>query len=329
MTLIALEEHIVTKDVRAAWNRLSPEQRQDSPAETPPDEIESRLSDWSEQRINDMDETGVDIQVLSLTAPGVQNLDSDTAGPLARDTNDIIAAAVAGRPDRFQGFATLATPDPDAAAKELQRSVDQLGLKGAMLCGRTGALNMDDPVFLPIYEAAAALRVPLYIHPQVPRKAVRDAYYCGFNDKLDALFATAGLGWHYETGIQLLRLAMAGTFDRFPDLQIVVGHWGEVVLFYLERIEILAKAGLKLERPLGEVFRQNVSYTPSGIFSQRYLRQTIDTVGVDRVMFSADYPFQFAGDGGARRFLEAADLTPAAREAIAHGNWERLISRTS
>ena len=329
MALIALEEHIVTRDVRAAWSRLSPAQRADSPAETPGDDIERRLSDWSAQRIADMDETGVDIQVLSLTAPGVQNLDRKMAVPLARDTNDIIAAAVAGRSDRFQGFATLATPDPAQAAKELQRAVDTLALKGAMLCGRTGERNMDDPVFWPIYEAAASLRVPLYIHPQVPRKSVRDAYYSGFGDKLDALFATAGLGWHYETGVQLLRLAMAGTFDRLPDLQVVVGHWGEVVLFYLERIEILSKAGLKLERPLAEVFRRNVSYTPSGIFSQRYLRQTIDTVGVDRVMFSADYPFQFAGDAGARRFLEAGDLTPDMRERIGHGNWERLTSRTS
>ena len=120
---------------------------------------------------------------------------------------------------------------------------------------------------------------------------------------------------------------MAGTFDRFPDLQIIVGHWGEVVLFYIERIEALEKAGLKLERPLREVFRQNVSYTPSGIFSQRYLKQTIDTVGVDRVMFSVDYPFQNPGEGGARHFLDAADITPEDREKIAGGNWARLTER--
>ena len=327
MPIMALEEHIVTPAVRAAWANMSSAQKEDSPTERAGDIIEARLGEWSIGRIADMDATGVDVQVLSLTAPGVQNLDRATARSLAVETNDIITAAVAAHPDRFQGFATLPTPEPEAAAKELQRAVETLGLKGAMLCGRTGARNMDAVEFMPIYEAAADLRVPLYIHPQVPRKAVRDAYYSGFGEGLDAMFATAGLGWHYETGIQLLRLAMAGTFDRLPDLQIIVGHWGEVVLFYLERIEALQKAGLKLQRSLREIFTQNVSYTPSGIFSQRYLRQTIDTAGINRVLFSADYPYQFADHQGCREFLDAADITPQEKEQIAFGNWARLTAR--
>ncbi len=139
-----------------------------------------------------------------------------------------------------------------------------------------------------MFEAAAALRHPLYIHPQTPRRSVVDAYYSGFGEQIDAALCTGGIGWHFETGTQVLRLVLSGTFDRHPDLQVIVGHWGEVVLFYLERVETLDKRHLKFERPLRDYFRQNVSYTPSGILSYRFLRWTIEFAGVERVMFSTD-----------------------------------------
>ncbi len=194
-----------------------------------------------------------------------------------------------------------------------------------MVFGRTGERNLDHPDFWPIFEAAAALHAPLYLHPQTPPPAVRAAYYSGLGDSADAAFAMGGIGWHYETGVQLLRLIMGGVFDRFPDLQVIVGHWGEVVLFYLDRIEMLAKAA-KLERPLAEYFRRNIYVTPSGIFSQRYLRWATEVVGVDRILFSTDYPFLLAPQGGPRRFLEEADLDAADREKIASGNWDRLCA---
>jgi uncharacterized protein len=133
------------------------------------------------------------------------------------------------------------------------------------------------------------------------RLPVRDAYYRGFGD-VDALFASWGLGWHVETGIQLLRLIFSGTFDRHPELQVIVGHWGELVLFFLERIEVADRMGLGLDRPIADYLRQNVSYTPSGIDSRRYLDWTIDVVGVERVICAADYPFLDAGEGGPARF---------------------------
>ncbi|RYD62600.1 MAG: amidohydrolase, partial [Sphingomonadales bacterium] len=135
------------------------------------------------------------------------------------------------------------------------------------------------------------------------------------------------IGWHYDTGIQLLRMVMSGVFDRHPTLQVIVGHWGEVVLFYLDRLEQLDRGNLKLKRPLRDYFRENVHYTPSGIFSQTYLRWAIDVVGVDRLLFSQDYPYQHASGGGARAFLEQAPISDAERCQIAHGNWQSLICR--
>jgi predicted TIM-barrel fold metal-dependent hydrolase len=194
-----------------------------------------------------------------------------------------------------------------------------------MLFGRTRESNLDQPEFLPIFEAAAALRAPLYLHPQSPVPTVRHAYYNGFGDPVDAALATYGIGWHYETGVQLLRLILSGIFDRFPDLQVIAGHWGEVVLFYLERIEQLA-VGRKLARSMNEYVHNNVFVTPSGMLSHRYLSWATELVGVDRIMFATDYPFEKASRSGARRFLEEAALSDADRQKIASGNWDHLCA---
>ena len=328
MKLIALEEHFVTAGVRAAWSRLDPENTDDSLKLFDQDsKMQARLEDLSEARICQMNDSGVDVQVLSLTTPATQNLEATDAAALAREANDLVAATVRRNPDRFQGFATLPTPAPDQAAYELQRAVVELGFKGAMLCGRTRDRNLDHPEFAPIFAAAAELRVPLYIHPQIPQRSVREAYYSGFDDLLDLFLATGGLGWHYETGVQFIRLILAGIFDRHPDLQIILGHWGEVVLFYLERLEILAQVRPKSDRLIASYAQNNLYITPSGMFSHTYLRRTIETIGIERVLFSTDYPFQFAGQGGARAFLETAELEREEKELIAHGNWERLSNR--
>jgi len=234
------------------------------------------------------------------------------------------AETVHSNPERYQGFATLATPDPKSAARELERAATKLGLNGAMLFGRTRERNLDHPDNEPIFEAAAALRAPLYIHPQSPLPAVREAIYNGFGDTVDNAFATHGLGWHYETGLQILRMVLAGVFDRHPDLQVVTGHWGEVVLFYLDRIDEMQRTA-KLKRPVSAYFRSNVSVTASGVWSQRYLRWAIEVLGVERIMFSTDYPYRFTRENGARRFLEEADLSVADRTAIANGNWQRMV----
>lgn len=327
MKIVALEEHLVTAAVSEAWTRVDPANYDDSLKLFDSDDLRMKLEDIGDVRLQVMDETGIDVQVLSLTTPGVQNLEASDAVPLAHAVNDVIADAVRRSPDRFEGFATLPTPAPAEAARELQRAVTVLGLKGAMLCGRTRERNLDHDDFRPLFEAAADLRVPLYIHPQIPQRAVRDSYYGGLGEELDIAFATGGIGWHYETGIQWLRMVLAGVFDRHPDLQVILGHWGEVVLFFIERINVLSKFATRLQRPISDYVKTNLHVTPSGIFSDDYLQRCIQILGVERILFSTDYPFQIAPHGGARDFLESAPLTTHDKHQIAHGNWDRLTSR--
>lgn len=323
MQLIGLEEHFVTPEVFAAWQAL-PDAERNLASGT--DETQQRLRDLAGERLRYMDAAGIAMQVLSLTAPGVQNLAPEQACTLARASNDLLAQTVRLHPDRFQGFATLPTPAPDEAPRELERAVCELGLHGAMLFGRTGEHNLDDPLYTPLFATAAALRAPLYLHPQTPTAAVRAAYYSGFSEEVDAAFATHGLGWHYETGVQLLRLMLGGVFDRHPDLQIITGHWGEVILFYLDRIAHLGQIA-QLGSPIADYFRRNVTVTPSGIYSQRYLRWAIEVLGIERIMFATDYPYASLDPVEAKRFLAEADLTPAQREQIGAGNWQQLVKQ--
>ncbi len=325
MRAIGTEEHFVTDEVVTAWSRLVASAQEDPVAGLPPGEMGARLIEVGERRIAAMDEAGLDIQVISLTSPGLHNLPAEEALRLQVETNDRIAELVKAHPNRFQGFATLAMPVPGAAAQELERAVTKLGLSGALIFGRTGERNLDHLDNWPIFEAAAALRAPLYIHPQSPQPRVRDALYAGFGDAVSNAFATYGIGWHYESGVQFLRLALAGVFARFPDLQVVLGHWGEVVLFYLDRADGLAKqAGLP--RPFSEYVRRNAYITAGGVYSHRYLRWAVDVVGVERILFATDYPYRPGPERGVEHFLATAGLDRADQERIAAGNWDAIVA---
>ena len=327
MRTIATEEHFVTDELVTAWSRLDSPARDEARPSVPPGEAGERLREVGERRIAAMDDVGLDVQVISLTTPGLHNLPAEEATHLQVETNDRIAELVTANPDRFQGFATLATPAPAAAAQELERAVTKLGLNGALLFCRTGERHLDHRENWPIFEAAASLRAPLYIHPQMPQPRVRAALYSGFDDAIDTAFATYGLGWHYEPGVQFVRLALAGVFDRFPDLQVLLGHWGEVVLFYLEKADGLAVQA-RLPQKFSEYARRNAYITPGGVYSQRYLRWAAETVGVERILFATDYPYRPAGpDDGVEHFLQTAGLERADQERIAGRNWDALVAR--
>lgn len=323
MRIVALEEHFVVPEVLDAWSRL-PGRFGETLSGYGDDPLAQRLRDVGDRRRADMDDQGVDVQVLSLNTPGVQNLAAADAVSVARDANDALAGIIATDPGRFQGFAAIPTPDAGAAAAELQRTVADLGFRGAMLNGRTGTTSLDDPRFDDLYGVAERLRAPLHLHPQTPVQPVQEAYYTGFGAAADSLFANFGIGWHYETGVQLLRMIFGGVFDRHPDLQVIVGHWGEVVLFYLERIAQMQRMSLHLERPLADYFRRNVWVHGSGVLSERYLRWTTEVVGTDRILYATDYPFVDTFSGKARAFLEGAPLSDAEKTAMGSGNWERL-----
>ncbi len=321
MKLISIEEHFVTPEISTAWENSAI--GQEGTGSFDRGEIGQRLEDLDQGRLALMDESGVDVQVLSVTTPALHNLEPAQSVRLARETNDLVAATIAKNPTRFQGFAVLPMAASGEAALELERAITHLGLCGAMVCGRTRDKNLDHPDFLPMLRKAAELGVPVFIHPQIPQAAVRDALYSGFGEEVDTAFATFGLGWHYEAGIQFVRLVLAGLFDQLPNLQVILGHWGEVVLFYLERLKSLARVA-QLERSVEECFHGNLYVTPSGMWSHAYLRRALEVVGPERILFSTDYPYQYRPGRQGRSFLTETDLSPKSRDAFAHGNWEKL-----
>jgi uncharacterized protein len=208
MRVIALEEHFWTPEIAEALR----DER--NPGAGPGSPLGDKLADLGERRLAAMDAAGIDLQVISHTTPGVQNLDPDTAVTLARAANDRLAEAVREHPDRFAGFATLPTPAPEAAADELERTVAELGFKGAMINGHTAGRFLDDPAFAVLLERAERLGVPLYLHPTEPVPAVREAYYDGLAPAAGWFLSAAAWGWHAETGLHVLRMVLAGVFDR-------------------------------------------------------------------------------------------------------------------
>ena len=321
MKLIGIEEHVLTPEIRQAWEAAGLDAVDPSVA-FHSGAIERRLLDLAEDRLALMDETGLDVQVLSLTTPMLHDLGGQSVD-LARRTNDALAAAVARHPARFQALATLPVSMPEEAALELERCIRTLGFKGTMLCGRVGKRNLDDKSLSPILEAAEALGAPILLHPRAPDPAVRAAYYSGFTPAVDAAFSTYGLGWHYDAGVQFVRLVLAGVFDRMPRLQVILGHWGELVLFYAERLAAMDRVS-GLAHPIATYLRRNLHVTASGMFLPHYLERAAAVVGVDRLLFSTDYPYQYRPGRDARRFLETCGLDGPAKAGLAHGAWERL-----
>ena len=326
MRIIGLEEHCWTPEIATALAALPAGERDQSLQVFQTDLVTNRLEDLGEGRLREMDKIGLDMMVLSITSPGTQSLPPDQAVALARQANDRLAAAVAAHPDRLQAFATLPTPDPNEAVKELQRSVTDLGLKGAMIHGRTRQRYLDAPELRPILAKAAELNVPIYLHPQIATRQVREVLYDGFDERLSIGFACSGWGWHADTGVAILRLILSGVFDELPSLQFILGHWGETVMTFLERANSLTTwTQERLKRPVADYFHSNCYITGSGIYFSKYLLEAVEIMGVDRVMYSTDYPFRYNGDGLARTFLEQAPLSYDDKVKIAHSNAERLL----
>lgn len=286
--------------------------------------VRAKLVDLGATRIADMDAGQIDMQVLSLAGGDMDRLDSATAGTLARETNDLVAAAVAAYPTRFAAFATLNLQDPEAAARELERCVRELKFVGTMVNGTTAGLFLDHPRFTPFWEAAHALDVPVYLHPAPPPTPVQQAYYSGLPDDVSFMLSTAGWGWHVETGMHCLRLIATGLFDRFPRLQLIIGHMGENLPFSIARADaVLSRAQQKPQRSCAEYFHEHFHITTSGYFTIPPLLCALQVVGADRLLFSVDYPFSPTQTG--RRFLDSLPVSPEDLRKISHQNAERLL----
>ena len=329
MRTIALEEHFATEGFMKGPGRglraMAEAARAHPKVAAGYERLVEGLCDLGEGRVAAMDAAGVDVQVLSLTSPGVEQLGAGEAVALAREANDVLAGAVRSHPERFAGFAALPTPAPEAAANELERAVGEHGFVGTLINGHAGGRYLDDSFFWPILERAEALGVPIYLHPTPPPRPVVEASYAGnFAPGAAEGLATAAWGWHVETATHVLRLVLGGAFDRFPGLQLVVGHMGEGLPFFLPRLELaLPREVTGLERSVGDYLRENVYYTFGGFDWPQAFLDLVLQVGAERVMFSTDHPY--ASMGEARAFLERLPVGPADREEIAHGNAERLL----
>ncbi len=325
--IVAIEEHWNSASIRDALDRLPEGARDESVAFNSMGDNQARLEDIGQGRVEAMDAAGIDVSILSVVTPATQALPAREAVALARDANDEAASAVRAHPERFRAFATLPTSDPQAAAAELERCATQLGHVGAMVHGRTGSRTLDDPAYGDLFATAARFRQPIFIHPQIPSKELRDAAYRGLDPLLDLGLATFGWGWHMDTGLSALRLILRGTFDRHPDLQLVLGHWGEMLLFWMDRADSLSGLARHLEHRVSDYIKTNIYITSSGMLQERLLRHALDFTSADQVLFSTDYPFHQPGAAAVRQFFDAIP-DPADRSKIASGNAAALFDLT-
>lgn len=303
-----LESLVRAMDYAADWSRL----------------VTSRLGEFDRDRLADMDASGIRLSILSHTVPGVQGIpDPAAAVAAARDVNDYLAALVTRHPDRFAGFACVALQDPAAAAVELERAV-RLGLKGAMINGYSSVGDgqtveyLDEPQFLPFWEAVAALDVPVYLHP---RPALEQRIYRGHAELIGATW-----GFAPETAAHALRLVYSGLFDRFPRLTVILGHLGETIPSFAWRIQHCFEynpSDKRVERRLQDYLADNFYVSTSGIFNDQALANAILTIGADRILFAVDYPYEMMEP--AARWIEQAAISEGDRRKIASGNARRLF----
>ncbi|BBY38022.1 hypothetical protein MMAN_21560 [Mycobacterium mantenii] len=340
MKLICIEEHAIDAAIANAARPVlqreapymglqgSPDAIADIRRGDRPSLIELReaiqlANDLSDGRIQNMDEYGIDMQIVSYSSPA-QLVPHDEAVTIARAANDRLADAIRANPTRLGGFAALPWQNPNAAVDELDRAAGELGLKGVMIAGRPGDAFLDDAKYAPVLQKLNDLELPLYLHPFYPVPEVQKAYYAGFRPEVSAMFSLGGWGWHHEAGVHVLRLILAGVFEKFPKLQVISGHWGEMVPFYLQRLDdVLLPKLTGLSTTITETYRNHVWVTPSGMFYEPHFEFIRNVIGIDRLIWAVDYPYLSLD--GTRKFLENLPITEDEAHKIAHRNAERLF----
>ncbi|WP_160382542.1 amidohydrolase family protein [Pseudooceanicola pacificus] len=279
----------------------------------------NKLSDVHDIRLPEMDAAGVDVQILSAAPPGMQR--PDASADLALQANNRLALLTQEAPDRLMAFAALPTASPSACADELRRAVGDLGFRGALINGTTGGGFLDDPAYLDMFRAAQDLGVPIYLHPGQVVDAVSRAYLAPY-DTSHPMFAHAAWGFTIDTGTHAMRLVLSGLFDACPDVQIILGHLGEGIPYLMPRIEEALSRNTPMKN-FSEVFTRHFHVTSSGFFSNRSLQLCIDVMGIDRVMFSVDWPY--ASNSAATDWASHLDLGDDGMSRFLHRNAEALL----
>ena len=312
---IALEEHFMSPGLEEYWRPTM--------ALVPPEVfkgIYARLTDFGDLRLKEMDDAGIVKSVLSIAGPGVQiEPDAKRATYKAAEANDFLAKEIQKRPNRYDGFAQIALQDPKAAAAELERCVKQMGFKGCMINGQTLGHYLDERQFDPFWAKCEELNAPVYLHPADPLR-----FYEGFGDYKVLMRAT--WGWGVETGTHALRIVFGGVFERFPKALLLLGHCGESLPFMLWRLDSRAKAlyGVKMKKDVSQFIIDNIAVTISGMYSREPVDCSIAALGRDRVMFSADYPFEAIDQ--AASFMDDVTMEQELKEDVAWRNAARILN---
>ena len=326
MRVVALEEHFTIPALAKRIDPAAVSARGFRPRRAPTSGANplALLPEIGEQRLKSMDDAGITVQVLSATGAGPDLVPGPDGVALARDLNDGLAAAVARHPDRFAGFAALPMQSPDACAAELARAVKDLRFVGGLVNGTTEGRFLDHPSYDGLLAAAVELDVPIYIHPHLPPESVRQAYYSDLEPGAGRVLESAAWGWHSETAIHVLRMVLAGVLDKHPRLRLIIGHMGEMLPVMLARAdEVFANDIDHLKRPISRTIQDQVWLTTSGIFSQPPFVAALDTFGIDRIMFSVDYPY--APNAKGREFLDGVSLSPGDMAKLTHGTADAVL----
>ncbi|HEY8578285.1 MAG TPA: amidohydrolase family protein [Beijerinckiaceae bacterium] len=312
--VIAIEEHYWDHEL---VSHLTGAEGTRSPA------MLERLYDFGGVRLAEMDAAGIDMQVLSHGAPSGQKLPADIAPKLIAGVNDRLAAAIKPYPTRFAAFAALPTAAPEAAADELERAVTELGFKGAMIHGLTNGEFHDIPKHRPLFARAAALDAPIYLHPSFPHPQVMDLYYRDYADDFPQVIRAAW-GYTVETATQAIRLILSGVFEENPNLKIILGHMGETLPFVLWRVsQALSRPGHRRPIDFRATFARHFWITTSGNFSTPALRCAAEELGLDRIMFSVDWPF--VENPPAMTWLDSLYMPAADKAKFAGGTAKALL----
>jgi 2,3-dihydroxybenzoate decarboxylase len=313
--VIALEEHYHDPDIVAAMVGQMEGRRNE--------ELSRKLDDLGALRLADMDAAGVDFQVLSHGAPSTQRLGANEGVALARRVNDRLAKAVAAHPSRFAAFGALPTAEPGAAADELERIVRERGFVGAMVHGLCNGVFFDDKRFWPIFARAEKLDVPIYLHPGIPHPAVTELYFKDYVGRHPAL-VNAGWGFTMETAVLAIRMVLSGVFEAYPRLRFILGHLGETVPFSSWRIDMALGRDGDHAKGFRQRFIDHFCVTTSGFFSSNALRCVIGEMGIERVLFSIDYPF-VDNRPGTKWALDELALPPVDKEMLLANNARRVL----
>ena len=333
MKIITVEEHFMCKAVNDWYAQVRPGETEMQKAYSKRNAAlaaQGVLTDLGEGRFAAMDAGGVAVQVIGYGDNAPMQLRKDEgAVKYCEMANDCLHEGIRANPDRLRGYATLPVDDPDAAVTELTRCVQELDFAGWMINGPFNGEFLDEARFFPIFEKAAELGIPVYLHPGEVKGEIIDRYYTGsWNLAAATAFAGYGIGWHYDTGMHLMRLILSGIFDKLPPLRVIVGHWGELLPYYLERMNGVLRPNVTgLKQDIRHYFWHNVYTNPSGMYDANLFDFCLKTLNPEHILWGQDYPF-VANAGNAADFLERHAPDAALREQIAHGNAERLFGLT-